>query len=195
MAQALAVPDWPNSFGYNMFAFSLFALGGWNFLRAQPSPHRDFCGLFTAVFAACLWPWTRRATKVDGGGVCGRRGAAGCGWRGAGKDPVCLTLARCAGSDRRSGLLYFYRRDDGKLRWLGIAALAAVILQGVLGGLRVVLHQGSDRHFPCPAGPVVLCLHHAAGGNDQPPVSSKNAGRTTNLISTSATGGLRRHRL
>jgi cytochrome c oxidase assembly protein subunit 15 len=33
--------------------------------------------------------------------------------------------------------LFRWAREPGQLRWLGVAALAAVILQGVLGGLRV----------------------------------------------------------
>ena len=82
---ALAVPDWPNTFGYNMF----------------------------------LFPWSRMV-----GGVLyehsHRLVAAGVG---------SLTLALAAALWRRGG----------PLRALGFAAALAVVAQGVLGGLRVVL--------------------------------------------------------
>ncbi len=85
----LAVPDWPTTFGYNMF----------------------------------LYPWSK---MVDGilyehshrlvGSVVGL---------------LTLTLA----------LLLWAVESRRWLRWLGAVALGAVVLQGVLGGLRVVLLQ------------------------------------------------------
>jgi cytochrome c oxidase assembly protein subunit 15 len=83
----LAVPDWPTTFGHNMF----------------------------------LYPWSKMV-----GGVLyehsHRLFASGVGF-------LTLLLAM---------LLWFYERRRW-LRWLGVTALAFVILQGVVGGLRVVL--------------------------------------------------------
>lgn len=83
----LAVPDWPTTFGYNMF----------------------------------LYPWSNMV-----GGILyehtHRLVASGVGF---------LTLLLAL-------LLWFYEKRRW-LRWLGIAALGLVILQGVIGGLRVVL--------------------------------------------------------
>ena len=87
----LAVPDWPTTFGYNMF----------------------------------LYPWSKMI-----GGVFyehSHRLVASC----VGLLTIALTLTLWLKEPRRW------------LRWLGVAALALVIVQGVLGGLRVVLLQST----------------------------------------------------
>jgi cytochrome c oxidase assembly protein subunit 15 len=51
-------------------------------------------------------------------------------------------VASCVGLLTIALALTFWTKEDRRwLRWLGIAALGMVILQGVLGGLRVVLLQ------------------------------------------------------
>jgi cytochrome c oxidase assembly protein subunit 15 len=83
----LAVPDWPTSYGYNMF---LFPVHFWQANIFYEHTHRllaSFVGLLTGVLA--VWLWLREPRR----------------W----------------------------------LRWLGVAAFFAVVLQGVLGGLRVTL--------------------------------------------------------
>jgi heme a synthase len=83
----MSVPDWPNSYGYNMFLFPpRFWVGG----ILYEHTHRlmgTVVGLLSIVLAVCAWKWEKRS------------------W----------------------------------VRNLALAVLAAVILQGVLGGLRVVL--------------------------------------------------------
>src|SRR6266576_3337419 len=83
----MSVPDWPNSYGYNMFLFPpKFWVGG----ILYEHTHRlmgTVVGLLSIVLAICAWKWEKRQ------------------W----------------------------------VRNLALAVLAAVILQGVLGGLRVVL--------------------------------------------------------
>jgi cytochrome c oxidase assembly protein subunit 15 len=81
----LAVVDWPNSYGYNMFLYPLARMTGGIYYEHVHRLLGSLVGLTTVVLAAHLW-------RVD----------------------------------RRRGL-----------RWLAIAAVAAVIGQGVLGGLRV----------------------------------------------------------
>lgn len=83
----LAVPDWPTTFGYNMFLFPWSRMLGGVFYEHSHRLIGSVVGLLTVGLAAALWG------------------------RGA------------------------------RLRWLGVAAVAAVVLQGVLGGLRVVLLQ------------------------------------------------------
>lgn len=83
----LAVPDWPTTFGYNMF----------------------------------LYPWSRMV-----GGILYEHSHRLVG-SVVGLLTLTLTLVICAVDRRRW------------LRWLAVGALGAVILQGVLGGLRVVL--------------------------------------------------------
>jgi len=85
----LAVPDWPTTFGYNMF----------------------------------LYPWSRMV-----GGILYEHSH-----RLIGSAVGLLTIALA---------LVLWRQESRPwLRWLGVVALGAVIAQGVLGGLRVVLLQ------------------------------------------------------
>jgi len=85
----LAVPDWPTSYGYNMF---LFPIHLWKANIFYEHTHRllaSFVGLLTGILAVWLW----------------------------------------------------LREPRSWLRWLGAGAFFAVILQGLLGGLRVILIQ------------------------------------------------------
>ncbi len=81
----LAVPDWPNTFGQNMFLFPWSGMIGGIFYEHSHRLIGATVGLLTLALAAALWP------------------------RG------------------------------GRLRTLGLVAVAAVVVQGILGGLRVVL--------------------------------------------------------
>jgi cytochrome c oxidase assembly protein subunit 15 len=83
----LAVPDWPTTFGYNMFLFPVSQWVGGIFFEHTHRLIASTVGFLTIILAAWIW-------RVDG-----RR------W----------------------------------MRYVGFAALFAVILQGVLGGLRVTL--------------------------------------------------------
>ncbi len=83
----LAVPDWPTTFGYNMFLFPVSKWVGGILFEHTHRLIASTVGFLTIILAVWLWrdesrPWVRR---------------------------------------------------------LGLAALAAVILQGILGGLRVTL--------------------------------------------------------
>jgi len=82
---ALAVPDWPTTFGHNMFLFPWSGMVGGVFYEHSHRLLGALVGLLTLALAAALWP------------------------RG------------------------------GRLRVLGIVAVVAVIAQGIIGGLRVVL--------------------------------------------------------
>jgi cytochrome c oxidase assembly protein subunit 15 len=83
----LAVPDWPTTFGYNMFLFPISQWVGGIFFEHTHRLIASTVGFMTIILAVWIW-----------------------------------------------------RADDRRwLRNLGFAALAAVIVQGVLGGLRVTL--------------------------------------------------------
>jgi cytochrome c oxidase assembly protein subunit 15 len=83
----LAVPDWPTTFGYNMFLFPVSKWVGGIFFEHTHRLIASTVGFMTILLAAWIW-----------------------------------------------------RADDRRwLRNLGFAALGAVILQGILGGLRVTL--------------------------------------------------------
>ncbi len=88
----MAVPDWPNTYGYNPFLYPLdtWLYGPWKLFIEHG--HRLFgtlVGMITIGFLISTW-WCQRRTLV---------------------------------------------------RWLGAAALAGVLLQGVLGGLRVLANE------------------------------------------------------
>src|SRR5574342_302863 len=83
----LAVPDWPTTFGYNMFLYPWSKMVGNIFYEHSHRLVASAVGLLTAALALTLW----------------------------------------------------FREQRNWLRWLGIAALGLVIVQGVIGGLRVIL--------------------------------------------------------
>jgi cytochrome c oxidase assembly protein subunit 15 len=84
---ALAVPDWPTTFGHNMFLYPWSQMVGGIFYEHSHRLLGALVGFLTIILTGWLWLGDSRP------------------W----------------------------------LRWLGCVALAAVVLQGVLGGLRVVL--------------------------------------------------------
>ena len=83
----LAVPDWPTTFGYNMFLYPWSKMVGGIFYEHSHRLVASGVGLMTLFLAVLLW----------------------------------------------------FREPRKWVRWLGTMALVLVILQGVLGGLRVVL--------------------------------------------------------
>lgn len=85
----MAVPDWPTSYGYNMFALPFHFWKGGVLYEHSHRLVASGVGLLTMILAAWLWIAESRR------------------W----------------------------------LRWLGVIALLAVVFQGVLGGLRVVLFK------------------------------------------------------
>ncbi|HSF33469.1 MAG TPA: COX15/CtaA family protein, partial [Candidatus Tectomicrobia bacterium] len=84
---ALAVPDWPTTFGYNMFLYPISGMVGGILYEHSHRLLGALVGFLTIILT--LWLWREEPRP----------------W----------------------------------LRWLGNIALAGVILQGVLGGMRVVL--------------------------------------------------------
>jgi cytochrome c oxidase assembly protein subunit 15 len=130
----LAVPDWPNTYGYNMFLFPPSQWIGGIFYEHTHRLIASFVGLLTAVLA--LWMWareTRGRTRWFGVALI----VFTLGLMGVRHMKVYQALAGLAVPVIGYGLVRFWRQP-GQLRWLGAVAYAAVILQGVLGGLRVV---------------------------------------------------------
>jgi len=83
----LAVPDWPTTFGYNMFLYPWSQMVGGIFYEHSHRLIGSIVGLLTIVLATLLW----------------------------------------------------VKESSRMARWLGVTAVGAVIIQGVLGGLRVIL--------------------------------------------------------
>jgi heme a synthase len=86
---ALAVPDWPTTFGYNMFLYPWARMVGGVFFEHSHRLIASAVGLLTLALAATLW------------------------------------------------------RAGGRWRALGLVVALAVVAQGVVGGLRVVLVQST----------------------------------------------------
>ncbi|MCX8070875.1 MAG: COX15/CtaA family protein [Candidatus Binatia bacterium] len=84
---ALAVPDWPTTFGYNMFTYPPSQWVGGVLYEHSHRLLGSVVGFLTIILAVAAWRWEQRS------------------W----------------------------------VRWLALGAVAAVIVQGVLGGMRVVL--------------------------------------------------------
>ncbi len=85
----MAVPDWPTTFGYNMFLFPISKWIGGIFYEHTHRLVASGVGFLTTILAAWLW----------------------------------------------------IKEERRWLRWLGVIAFFAVVLQGVLGGLRVTLYK------------------------------------------------------
>jgi cytochrome c oxidase assembly protein subunit 15 len=81
----MAVPDWPTTYGYNMFFFPFSKWIGGIFYEHSHRLVASGVGFLTVILAVWLW----------------------------------------------------LKEERSWLRWLGVVALVAVVLQGILGGLRV----------------------------------------------------------
>lgn len=131
----LAVPDWPTSFGYNMFLFPASQWVGGVLFEHTHRLIASTVGMVTLILAVWLWARETEGAQRWIGIVIMTCGVSVLGIR---TQPVHIALGGLA------VLVIFMaiwqaRQTRGALRWFGVVALAAVILQGVLGGLRVTL--------------------------------------------------------
>lgn len=138
----MAVPDWPNTFGYNMFFFPFSQWVGGVFYEHSHRLLASGVGLCTAILA--LWLHGRNARRFlrAAGLVLLLAGAALLilGSRGRWQDAAVVGLTGIAAL--ASSLVWPRCEPAGPwLRKLGLAAFIGVVLQGILGGLRVVLFK------------------------------------------------------
>ena len=96
----LSVPDWPTTYGWNMFTFPFSKWVGGIFYEHSHRMVASFVGVLTIILT--VWTWLRE--------------------------------------------------ERAWVRWLSAAALGAVILQGVLGGLTVIFL------LPAPISTLHACL-------------------------------------
>lgn len=149
----LSVPDWPNSYGYNMF---LFPPNQWVGGILYEHSHRlmgtvvGFLSVLVTLFAwgvACR-DSVRRSLAIGAlVGLVATIAASVAAWIGhpGWEDVLKSRAAQVAVSFAGLALtlaaacLARRREERGWVRWLALSVLAAVLLQGLLGGLRVVM--------------------------------------------------------
>ena len=131
----LAVPDWPTTFGYNMFLFPVSKWVGGILFEHTHRLLASGVGVLTLVLAEWMWDqsdqfgafrWIGAILMFAGTSVLGLRTM-----------PAQIAIGAAGLTTFLAGLILAVR--SGEIRWLGVAALGAVLTQGVLGGLRVKL--------------------------------------------------------
>lgn len=129
----MAVPDWPTTYGYNMFFFPFSQWVGGVFYEHSHRLIASSVGMLTAILAGWIWfqettGWMRR---------CGLAGIlTTLGLMGVRKQGMFVALAVVAVVILCFSLARL-RDDQNRLRWLAAVAFCTVLVQGVLGGLRV----------------------------------------------------------
>src|SRR5437870_13683598 len=60
----LAVPDWPNTYGYNMFLFPFSKWVGGGLYEHSHRLMAAFVGMLTTILARWLWAWETKERKA-----------------------------------------------------------------------------------------------------------------------------------
>ncbi len=204
----MAVPDWPNTYGYNMFFFPFSQWVGGIFYEHTHRLLGSLVGLLTSVLA--LWlhgtkarPWMRGLGLVAlAAGLATLAGRPG-RW----SDALVLGLTGLA----LAGASFVWPRCDPSPKWLrrlGLAAFVAVVVQGVLGGLRVVLFKDEIGLFHATLAQLFFTLvcalalftsrgwRSASGGSPRPEARGLSwlvAGATGLILAQLVVGACMRH--
>ena len=144
----MAVPDWPTTYGYNLFFFPISQWVGGIFYEHAHRLLAAFIGLLTSILAGWLWVrethgrarWFGLSVIVFLVMMLGHRGS---GQATGGLDGVPIhfrVLAAVMPLLLAIGVWKTFH-TRGSLRWLGMTAFFAVIFQGILGGFRVANMQ------------------------------------------------------
>ena len=137
----MTVPDWPNSYGYNMFFLPLTMWVGGIFYEHTHRLVASGVGLLTAMLA--LWLFGVKARpflRIGGLLLLFLSLPLALLWPDRYQDSLILAMVGAVAF----GASGFWPRCPawpGYLRWLGMLAFLAVVLQGILGGLRVTLFK------------------------------------------------------
>jgi cytochrome c oxidase assembly protein subunit 15 len=205
----LSVPDWPNSYGYNMF---LFPPSQWVGGILYEHTHRlmgtvvGYCSLMLT-----LWAWgAGRSPRVRrflvAGMVACAVAAVGIGvWLAVGhpgsqNDKLASRAAQSIVSFVGLGLVLAaawasrVREPRRWVRWLAVAVLGMVVFQGILGGLRVValkldlaiVHACVAQAFFCLAALVAVVTSRWWAAAESQRQSDSPAGRTLTRLAVLA---------
>ncbi|HEY1171159.1 MAG TPA: COX15/CtaA family protein [Verrucomicrobiae bacterium] len=161
----MAVPDWPTTYGYNMFYFPVSQWVGGIFYEHTHRLYAAFIGLLTSIMAGWIW-WRSTEGKTRWQGMLailvlvmalGHRGS-GHTTGGASVIPFHFkVLAFVMPLLVIFGLIQCWR-SRGEVRWLALTAFFAVIFQGLLGGLRVALYKDEVGIFHATLAQLFLLL-------------------------------------
>ena len=175
----LSVPDWPNTYGYNMFAapWSLWLGDGAGGVFFEHT-HRllgslvGFLALTTCLFALGVSRGrVARRTFGSGAAVLGAGAVASFAWMKLTPDDALAkslghAVSGFGGLAAVSLAAFFARRREPRrwVRWTATGLLLAVICQGLLGGFRVteinlslaIIHGIFAQCTLCLAGALVL---------------------------------------
>jgi heme a synthase len=139
----MSVPDWPTSYGYNMFALPIKFWTGGAFFEHTHRLLASAVGSLTCILA--LW-------------VFGKNSRPFMRWSGFILPVIGIASEILFPNRWLDGVLYgvvglasyvasfFWPRCESAsklLRWLGVAAFFGVVAQGILGGLRVTMKMDS----------------------------------------------------
>jgi cytochrome c oxidase assembly protein subunit 15 len=150
----MSVPDWPTTYGYNMFFFPISQWMGGVFYEHSHRLAASVVGMLTALLAG--WIWVRHTpspTRWVGLGWI----AVGLGLVGVRTKTMFMMLALAA---MGVILLSFWRarKDPQPIRWWALIAFSTVLIQGVLGGLRVTELQDALGIFHAALAQVFFVL-------------------------------------
>jgi len=154
----MSVPDWPNSNGYNMFLFPPSQWIGGIFYEHTHRLIASGVGLMTTILV--LW-------------LFGRNSRPFMRWMGLILPVIGIASEILFPNRWLDGVFYgvaglisylasfFWPAGEGSvrwMRWLGVAAFLLVVVQGVLGGLRVVLADAQLGIFHAIVGQLFFVL-------------------------------------
>ncbi|MDB5300473.1 MAG: cytochrome c oxidase assembly protein subunit 15 [Phycisphaerales bacterium] len=170
----MSVPDWPNSYGYNMF---LFPPSRWVGGILYEHTHRLMATVVGMLsIAMVVWAWRAQILGLVGIGNRSVEESA---------DPRAPGLQGANTGARPTWLTTTERH-----RWLALAVLGAVIFQGVLGGLRVVLVQLDLAIVHACVAQAFFCLAAFTAvvtsrwWQEAPDLSAKPGGRSLVILGT-----------
>lgn len=133
----MAVPDWPTSYGYNMFFLPISMWKGGIFYEHSHRLVASGIGLLTALLSG--WIWARETTgwqrKAGLAGIALTLGLIGIRTQAVFVAVACVALGFVV-----YGLVRLARKSQ-PLRWCAVIVFGLVLVQGVLGGLRVTLFK------------------------------------------------------
>jgi cytochrome c oxidase assembly protein subunit 15 len=153
----MSVPDWPTTYGYNLFFFPVSKWLGGIFFEHTHRLVASGVGLLTTILA--LWLFGRKCRPLLrwGGVLMVLSGVVLCviaqsairpdeSGRSAMQPPAHLDefLMMAAIGGMAFAASFYWPKCEASpkwMRWLGVAAFFAVVAQGVLGGLRVTLFK------------------------------------------------------